>query len=81
VDIVNASLKKAKMISPLNWRVNLAIVNQKKKAKDYKTAAAIAKKEYFKNKNISIMGMRYADALLKLGEYKQSLSFLENFYF
>ncbi|MCF6296998.1 MAG: DUF5107 domain-containing protein [Flavobacteriaceae bacterium] len=77
--IVKASLAKAKALDSKNWRVSLALVDQYMKDKNFASAAKIAKKNYYKNKELSIMGMRYADALLKSGKYKQSLSFLRNF--
>lgn len=77
--IVKASLEKAKKLSPKSWRVDLALVNQYMKEKDYVSAMKLAKKSSSYNKELSIMGMRYADAMLKSGKYKQCLSFLEKY--
>ncbi len=77
--IVNVSLKKAKVLDPNSWRVNLALVDQYLKDEEYSLAAKTAKESYSKNKELSVMGMRYANALLKMGKYGQSLAFLENF--
>jgi len=78
-NIVKRSLVKAKELDPNSWRVNLALVDQYLKEKNYSEAAKIAKKAYSKNKELSILGMRYAGALLNLGKYKESVSFLEKF--
>lgn len=77
--IIMASLEKAKKLDPKSWRVDLAFVDRYMKGKDYVSAAKLAKKSYSQNKELSIMGMKYADALLKLGKYKQCLSFLDDF--
>ena len=77
--IVKSALANAKKMAPNSWRVNLALVNQYMKDKEYSKAASIAYEFYTKNKNLSIMGMRYADALLKTREYQKSLSFLDHF--
>ncbi len=77
--LVKSSLAKAKSIDPNNWRINLALVNQYMKDQDFNSAAKIAKKSYSKNNENSVIGMKYADALLKSAKYKRCLSFLENF--
>ena len=77
--VVKASLAKAKKLDPNSWRVDLALVDQYIKDKNYTEATKIAKKGFSNNNELSIMGMRYADALLKSGEYKKSLSFSEKF--
>lgn len=77
--IVKASLEKAKSLDPNSWRASLALIDRYMKDKEYPLAAKIAKKEYSKNNELSIMGMAYADALLKSGKYEQSLAFLESF--
>lgn len=78
-EIVKKSLEKAQELNPESWRVKLALVNQYMKDKDYASAVKIAKESYSKNKELSIMGMRYADALLKSKKYTQCLSFLKDF--
>ncbi|MFC4221270.1 DUF5107 domain-containing protein [Flagellimonas marina] len=77
--VVKNSLAKAKEIAPKDWRVDLALIDQHLKDAEYDKAAKIAKSNYSKNKELSIMGMRYARALLKANKLEQCLKFLEGF--
>ncbi|MEZ4810699.1 MAG: DUF5107 domain-containing protein [Allomuricauda sp.] len=79
VAVVKNSLETAKKIKPNDWRVDLALVDQYLKDKEYDKAAKIAKSNYSKNNELSIMGMRYASALLKSGKIEKSIDFLEDF--
>ncbi|WP_108423628.1 DUF5107 domain-containing protein [Flagellimonas amoyensis] len=75
--LVDQALEKAKQLAPKDWRVQLALVDQLIGKQQYSEAAKIAKKVYDSNLDNSVMGIRYASALLKSGKYKQALSFLE----
>ncbi|WP_157831490.1 DUF5107 domain-containing protein [Confluentibacter flavum] len=75
--IIKSSLERARAISPSDWRVQLALVDQLMKEKKYLEASKIAKKNYSANPENSIMGIRYVNVLLKLGKYKETVSFLE----
>ena len=77
--VVKISLAKAKSLDPNSWRIHLALIKQYKAENNFEKVANISKMSYSKNKNVSILGMSYADALLNLGKYKECLSFLENF--
>lgn len=77
VNMVDASLKRAAQLDPNDWRVQLAQINRLMETGQYTAAAKIAKKAYASNPDNSLMGIRYAGALLKAQQYKQALSFLE----
>jgi len=77
--VVKAALARAKMLAPNNWRVNLTLADQYMKDKEYALAAKYAKSSFAKNSDRSMLGMRYADALLKDGKYKKGMAFLEKF--
>ncbi|MCK5372534.1 MAG: hypothetical protein KAQ62_28420, partial [Cyclobacteriaceae bacterium] len=77
--IVKEALAKAGSLDAKDWRVNLALIDQYMKDRAYALAAKYAKSSYAKNTDMSILGMRYADALLKQGQYKKGMAFLEKF--
>jgi len=77
--VVKASLSKAKSLAPNDWHVNLALIEQYMKDKEYTLAAKYAKSSFAKNPERSMLGMRYADALLKEGKLKKGMAFLDKF--
>jgi tetratricopeptide (TPR) repeat protein len=79
VEIIRASLDKAKSLDNDDWRVNLALTEQFLNDRNYALAADLANETLKKYPERSVLGLNYAIALLKLGEYKKCVAFLESF--
>tara|TARA_R110002020_G_scaffold184120_1_gene380988 strand:- start:89424 stop:92483 length:3060 start_codon:yes stop_codon:yes gene_type:complete len=75
--MVISSLERAMELAPNDWRVRLAHIDFLMGEKKYMEASKIAKKSFAINQENSVMGIRYADAMLKSGQFAQSLAFLE----
>ncbi|TMU50718.1 DUF5107 domain-containing protein [Flagellimonas algicola] len=73
------AIEFAKNIAPNNWRVNLFLIDHYFERKEFAKAAKIAKGSYDQNHELSILGMRYAKALLKSNNARESLEFLKDF--
>lgn len=73
-----ADLLQAKKIAPDDWRVSARLIDYYTSKNNNGSALAEAKEAYARNKDNSMMGIRYASALINAGQYSASLDALEN---
>ncbi len=76
--IVIAALNKAGSLAPDDWRVNKALAEHSMKSGDYVKAAYLARKSFTKYPEWSVLGMLYAEALIRDGKYKKAMDFLND---
>lgn len=75
---VLTDLLAAQKISPDDWRTAVRLIDYYEKNGDNKTALTIATNSFKKDRENSIVGIRYAQALINNGLYSTSLKALES---
>ena len=77
--MVEECLKKARILSPNDWRVALALIRFNLDNKKADEARVISKDFLKKYPEKGEMGMCYAQSLIQLKKHKEALAFLESF--
>ena len=70
-------LLRAQKLSPDDWRTAVKLIDYYESQKDDQTALSVATNAYKKQKDNSILGIRYAIALMNTGQYIACLKTLE----
>jgi len=78
-EVVERSLEKARELNRDDWRVNLAWIDHYLAAGDYSQALQMADESRKKYPGQSILGLRYAKAVIGTDQYKKCLLFLEKY--
>jgi predicted Zn-dependent protease len=78
-EIQLASLERATVLEPLDWRVNLAWIDEYLATGQYEQALDIARKFMTDYPENSAFGFRYARALIALEEFEACLSFFDKY--
>jgi Flp pilus assembly protein TadD len=73
-----ADLLHAKRLAPDDWRVSARLIDYYRSNNDNQSALAEAKEAYTRNKDNTLLGIRYATALINTGQYSASLKALES---
>src|SRR5664280_952064 len=73
-----ADLLHAKRLAPDDWRVSARLIDYYGSNNDSQSALAEAKEAYTRNKDNTLLGIRYATALINTGQYTASLKALES---
>ena len=73
-----ADLLQAKRLAPDDWRVSARLIDYYVSDNDSQSALAEAKEAYSRNKDNTLLGIRYAAALINTSQYTASLKVLES---
>ena len=74
------SLERAFFLAPEDWRVGLARIHAFLEEKDYTGALETASLLRRKHPENTLLGLKYAEALIGAGRHRNTVSFLEKFY-
>ena len=73
------SLERAVLLAPEDWRVSLDRINACLEKKDYTCALETATRIHRKHPENTVLGLKYAEALIGAGRYGNAIAFLEKF--
>lgn len=78
-EMVKNSLERARGLAPGNWRVNLAWINDYLAREEYTQALQLAADARKQHPDNIVLGLKYAEALVRAGQHAQAIAFLEKF--
>jgi tetratricopeptide (TPR) repeat protein len=78
-DVVKNSLERARGLAPGSWRVSLAWINDYLARKEHALAVQLAADARKQHPDNIVLGLKYAEALVRAGQHVQALAFLEKF--
>ncbi len=73
------AILRAKSLNDTDWRVNLALIELLMTEDKFEEAAQLAQNALKEKPEMAILGINYGAALLRSGEYRKCLQFLDSF--